>query len=65
MRYHRDAWFPHATFADTPVVLDDIAQHVAALGAEILRAPLPIDNLALIEEVPSGHEIRLRVPLTG
>ena len=61
--YRRDVWFPHVTLGDNPLVLDAIPELARILEAEPRPESFRVDNLALIEEMPYGHETRLRVSL--
>ena len=60
-RYHPERWFPHVTLSDTPVLLGE-AQRLshALLEGDRFRA-IPMNNLAVVEEMESGHEVRFRV----
>ena len=63
--YSHGLWFPHVTLADQPSLLDKVPDIAAALGAGRLPRDIPINNLALIEETRTGHELRFRVSLRG
>lgn len=61
--YHRDTWMPHITLGDHPILLERFPDLARRLGGEPIPASFRVDNLALIEEMPHGHEIRLRTSL--
>lgn len=61
--YHRDVWFPHVTLGDQPLLLSAIPELARILEAEPRPESFRVDNLSLIEEMPYGHEVRIRVSL--
>ena len=63
MRYHRDEWLPHVTVAYDPKVTSALPQLAAAFEKGEMPDNIPANNLAVIEEVSTGHEIRFRVGL--
>ncbi len=63
MRYHRDVWLPHVTLSYAPSVLGVLPHLAGILREGKLPRKIPINNLALIEETGTGHEIRIRVTL--
>ena len=63
-RYGRDTWFPHTTLGDGDLMREALPQLERALHEGRLPETIAVDNLALIEEVASGHELVFRFPLT-
>ena len=61
--YHPDTWMPHITLGDHPILLERFPDLARRLGGEPLPTHFRIDNLALIQEMPHGHELRLRTSL--
>ena len=61
--YHRDTWAPHVTLGDHPILLERLPDLARRLGGGPVPDGFRVDNLALIEEMPYGHEVRLRVSL--
>jgi len=64
-RYHRDIWAPHVTLGDHPILLERLPDLARRLGGGPVPDRFRVDNLALIEEMPYGHEVRLRASLGG
>ena len=62
--YHPEVWFPHLTLGDHPSLGARAPEIVALLRPQAPRS-LRVENLAVIEEMPYGHEVRLRVALAG
>ena len=61
--YHRDVWSPHVTLGDHPILLEQFPELARHLGGAPVPDRFRVDNLAVIEEMPYGHEVRLRVSL--
>ena len=64
-RYRREIWFPHIMLGDHPILLERFPDLARRLGNALPPDRFRVDNLALIEEMPHGREVRLRVPLSG
>ena len=62
--YHPEVWFPHLTLGDHPSLGALVPEIVELLRPQAPRS-LRVENLAVIEEMADGHEVRLRVALEG
>ncbi len=58
-----DSWLPHVTLGEKPVLIEHVAEIGDHFGDGLFLKPLRVDNLAIIEEMRDGHELRHRVAL--
>ncbi|MFQ6019555.1 MAG: hypothetical protein ACE5KW_02240 [Dehalococcoidia bacterium] len=63
MRYERDQWQPGIALCGGDTIVEASPLLVRALGEGRLPARLPINNLALIEETATGHELVFKARL--
>ncbi len=64
-RYEHDRWFPHVTLGDREALREALSELASALRDGRLPSAIPISNLSLIEETPTGHDLVLEMRLGG
>ncbi len=61
--YHRDRWLPHVTIANYRKAMNELPQLAATFETARVPRKIPVNNLAIIKEVSTGHEVCFRVEL--
>lgn len=61
--YQDEAWMPHITLAEHDVTRDKLADIISAFSTRILSWKIHIDNIAVIWDTGTQHEVRYRFAL--